>query len=531
MSFTSAPAPPGRPSQLATKLGFINVKISPPAAVPLSRFAADLFFRTYTRPDLFCVMTADHIEHGFHVLAQAVQGGRLSELQRLLDHIFIFAFCNIIVGDGQPRAHKFLARQAAFSSFDTGFIDALRSLHAEEVDDHPEIAKFLMKPCTTEFSKGLYENLNRFSENQIPGTTYLLRHFLHDGSDDSDSQKVEFERDNGYTNLADRTDHFTLPFREPVAPPVWPNRPRVGPAPTPKHANAPAVFLPTLTALTVPPQALVAAMDGSTTSMAYAVENEIFYLPLLCRVDPLRPHLHAVSAIAFSTCGKFLLSGDVGGNVRIQSLSNGTSIEYEPMKEAITALGFEGPVFAVGSLSGVIHVYETEMIRAKRILLFHTAGITFLSIHPNLEYLASASMDGLIRLHSVTLGTCVRVWKFDSFPLSCRFSHSGKLLLSVSSSGTLTLTDLGANKVLRNIEIQAAAIDAVFSPNDEVIATTDKKGGFSLWETFNDSGESLTVLRITRIRPLALAYLTGDEVKVLGCATPHRVFDDGIPMP
>jgi WD40 repeat protein len=270
-------------------------------------------------------------------------------------------------------------------------------------------------------------------------------------------------------------------------------------------------------------------MDNLTTSIAYVVENEIFYLPLLCRVQALRAHFHAVSAIAFSSCSKFLLSGDIGGNVRIESLIGGEFVEYEPIKEAVTAVTFEGTLFAVGGLSGAIHLYHTGILRAGRLLNSHTAGITFVSIHPNLDYVASASMDGSIRLHSISLGACVRVWTLPkSFPLSCRFSHDGRMILSASSDGVLTITDLGTNKITRNIPIPAALIDAVFSPNDEMIATADKTGGFSLWEAFSEAQESLLVLRIARIRPLALTFLAGDEVKVLGCADPHRIFDDGL---
>jgi WD40 repeat protein len=226
-----------------------------------------------------------------------------------------------------------------------------------------------------------------------------------------------------------------------------------------------------------------------------------------------------------------LLSGDIGGDLKIQSLAGSAFVDYETIKEAVTAVAIEGPLFAVGGMSGAIFLYQTEILRPRRLLKFHTAGITFLSIHPNLEYLASTSMDGSIRLHSISLGACVRVWKLQrSFPLSCRFSHDGKMMLSVSSDGALTITDLGTNKMLRNIKIPAAVIDAVFSPNDEIMATTDKTGGFSLWETFSESQDSLLVLRMARIRPLALAYLAGDEVKVLGCAEPHHVFDDGLPI-
>jgi len=58
-------------SDLTARLGFMSVKTPQPASVDLERFAVEQFFRNHSRIDLSCVMTADHIEHGFRAVAEA----------------------------------------------------------------------------------------------------------------------------------------------------------------------------------------------------------------------------------------------------------------------------------------------------------------------------------------------------------------------------------------------------------------------------------------------------------------------------
>jgi hypothetical protein len=525
-------------SDLVATLGFLNVKVPLPSAVDRERFAPELFFNNYCRPELSCVMTADHIEHGFHAIGKAAHTAQLSELQRLIDHFFIFSFCSIIVGDGKERARAFLERQANFSAFPPEFLQALAEIEPNEVDNHQEILQFLMKPCSTEFSLEFYRNLDTYlNENQVPGMIYLLKHFLHDESHGATRVPAVYAKDNHSVELQHRTDQLLFPFNESNVPRVVHRTHKYNefkttrnvPSLFVKHSTARPVQLPSLTSMTVPPDSLIAAMDPCSPAVVYGSGNELFYVSAgqeLCR---LRPHVRSVSVVTFSSCGRFILSADVCGDIRVQTTSGDKFTDYEPARESVTAVTFEGPMFAVGTLSGRIYLYQTDERHTRRVFLLHTAGVTFLSIHPNYEYLASTSIDGLIRLYSISMGTCARVWKLPkALPLACRFSHDGKMLLTVASDGSLTILDLGANKVFRTIPIEAAVIDAVFSPTDHMIAVVDKTGGFSLWDTNNVSAESLTVLRIGRIRPLAHDFFDRDEVRVLGCAAPHRAFDDGL---
>jgi WD40 repeat protein len=281
--------------------------------------------------------------------------------------------------------------------------------------------------------------------------------------------------------------------------------------------------------MTVPADAMLAAIDPNSPAIAYSVGSELFCISELHELKRMRSHTRTISAITFSSCGHFILSGDVTGNIKIERVSNGKVFQFEGVRSPVTSAAFVNAVVAVGTLSGKIFVFQLGCQRVLRILAFHTAGVTFLSIHPNCEYIGSVSMDGSIRLCSISLGACVRVWKSPrKVLLSCRFSNDGKMIIVACSDGGLSIIDLGTTKTCRTLSIEAAVIDAIFSPNDQMIAVVDKTGGFSLWDSNDLAADSLIVLRIEKIRPITLDFRREDEIKVVGCIAPARFFDDGL---
>ena len=525
----------GLSSDLAATLGFLSVKIPQPASVDINRFAVEQFFHNYCRTDLSVVMTADHIEHGFKAIGEASQTPELSDLKVLIDHIFIFAFCHIVTGDGQQRSREFLLRQSRFSTFPPEFVEALAKVDENSLDQYPEITQFVMNPCSHEFSPEFYERLNEFvTAKQIPGVIYLLKHFLHDEREVPEKIRVMQATDNRESELKFRCDELRVPFAESNVPQIVQKvhhysefkGTRSIPSLAVRRPVMRPVHLPSVTSMTVPSGAVVVAMAPGSAAVAYTLATELFYVSEHQCVRNMRPHMHRISTVTFSSCGKWILSGDVRGCVMIQSVETGKCETYQNVRETITASAFNLTNFAVGTVTGTIYVYDVGCTKVQRILAYHRAGVTFLSLHPNCENLASASTDGSLRLFSISLGACVRVWKqTGGAALSCRWSHSGKILVVACNDGSLSLIDAGASKVVRTLSIEAYVIDAAFSPDDETLAIVDKTGGFSLWSVNDRASDALVVLHISKTRPISLAFLDRDEVRVLGCSTTNRYFD------
>jgi WD40 repeat protein len=483
-------------------------------------------------------MTADHIEHGFKAIGEAQKKPGLQDLSKVIDRIFVFSFCSIIVSDGKERAGLFLERQSGYTSFPPEFIGKLGEIEEYRVDEYPEISQFLMSPMSHELSCDFYTNLNNYlDENQIWGMIYLLKHFLHNKPFSSTKAEMFVQRHGGSWRTAFPSTDPILPFTESNVPQIV-HRPhhyhefkvvRKIPTLIVKHPGVRPPHLPSLVNLTVPQEAMGAAIHTPTCAVVYFIANELVYISPRQEVRKLSPHTTAVSTVTFSECGCYVLSGDVCGDVQIESLCDGRVVRYKEVGELVTAVAFSSNMFALGTMSGRVLVFETNCLHPKRVFVYHSSTITFLALHKNCDILASASADGSIRLFELGLGVCVRVWKSGRhIPLSCRYSFDGKLLLVACDEGDLMIIDMGSGKVVRMMTIEASVIDAAFSPNDQLIVVADKTGGLSLWDVNDLTGESLIVLRIDKIRPLSLWFLNEDLIMVLGCESQTRFFDDGL---
>lgn len=521
---------------LIARLGFLSVKSQEPISCEIDEFAVEQFFANYENPELSCILTADHIEHGFYELAKASCNEKLRPLKDLLEQLFMFAFTNIIANDGLERSRLFVERQSKFTSFPTEFIEALKNTQPNDIDNNTEISEFLMNPADIEFEFDFYVHLNQFlKEKPIPGSIYLLKHFLHNEVSNGSQISLSKLQDNRQIDVKYRHETFSMPFHESNIPEPHhnksgdfrQNRIRSFAALTKKSTVKPP-NLPSLTSITVPRYAYTAALDPTSTARCFTYSNDIFYVSAQGEMTKLRSHLHPVSAISFSGCGQFLLSADCCGEIQIQSVVDHSKFStYQSAQEGIATVTFHRNIFAVGTINGHILIYETNNRKPLRILFYHKSSIVFLEIHPNCEYIASVSTDMTIRVGSITQAICVRLWKcLTNIPMSARFSHDGKLLMVSCSEGNIYIYNVGSTELVRSMPIEAALIDAVFSPNDKMIAVTDKSGGFSLWDTI-DTGEGCwTVLRIDQLKPVSIMYLDNDEIRIIGNLVPESYFDE-----
>lgn len=508
---------------LVSNLGVSAAQAQQPGAVDINRYSLELFFQTYHRNGLLYILTSDHIEHGFKTLTDVTQTNELKDLKMLIDQCFIFAFCNIIVNDGSKRANLFLDRQSKWTSFSNDFIQCLKVIEPESIDGIPEISQFLMNPKDLEFSESFYANLNKYlAKNPVPGFIYLLRNFLHDEQTIVENVKCNSEKDINDNNLKFGYANMILPFNESNIPHIVykshdPKSLRISPTLILKKPVQGSVHIPSLTSTHLPENVYTAVFDPKNYASAYCIGSELFYLPSCEKAIKLKSHQFSISAIAFSTNGNYVLSGDTMGNIQLQNINDKKVIYYQNVRNAITSISFYNNIFVVGTIIGNVYYFETSSTKYLRCFSLHTDAITFLQIHPNCEYFVSASMDSLIRVYSFSLGVCVRVWKQQNkIPLSCRFSNNGRMLIITFNDGLLNIFDIGTGNLIRSMSIDAYTIDSIFSPDDQTFAVVDKSGGFSLWETNEHNKNSLIVLRIDHIEPIVLSFLSNDEIRVIG---------------
>ena len=127
-------------------------------------------------------------------------------------------------------------------------------------------------------------------------------------------------------------------------------------------------------------------------------------------LTPLRNAYAAVTALAFSPDGKYLVSGGYHGTIQQWDLATGKQSRRRQHKAAIVAIRFspDGRLMVTAGSDRLARVWETssgkEVVRLK-----HRAAITTVEFTPKGEYIITTDEDGI-----------VHVWQTRSFQISYR---------------------------------------------------------------------------------------------------------------
>ena len=552
-------SPKNPPVDLTSMLGFVKEKIPKPESCSLNRFAFELFFEFQRGDSVNILFTADDLEQAYSTIYEASREENLHDLTNILDLCFIYIFTDIIVGDGEQRAKLFLDHKKSTVSkeLQENLIPKLYTIPADHIDSISEILEANVTATPKVFQPYFYIELNKFIQNNSlsPCVIFLLRRYFHNLEPVEETLHVtkigrnrpldEIIKDDCERPFLDEHKESTIIAQEQTQS-------------SGRRHNANKQGQPSITQLLVPAYANYTSSDSITNTAFYSVQNELFSMNMKTEAKKIFTSSEEITAICVAPGAKQILVGDVIGNVyllvakekqdqssEIQSIEenlneideieqikqisnrkteqNGYIItQYLNCKSLITSLAFTPKLlkqFCVGTLNGCVYVFDSDNKVPLRCFALHRTGITSVIIHPNGEFIASSSVDGCVRIWSVTLATCVRIFNFTlKKPISMRFSHNGQLLLVVCSKGSLYIIDIGSGKQLKHIPIEAQLVDAEFSPSDSTIAVTDIIGGFSMWpmENSSSSGEPHFSLSIDGILPVQIKFMGMNEIRLTG---------------
>ena len=117
-----------------------------------------------------------------------------------------------------------------------------------------------------------------------------------------------------------------------------------------------------------------------------------------------------VQAVAYTPRG-YIASGGADRQVRLWNPSSGSEVRvYRGHRDFVTALAFssDGRFLASAGLDGSIRLWSTASRRLYRTLPRHGKRVTGLTFSPSGDYLASASDDGSVRLWNFRRGRLLR---------------------------------------------------------------------------------------------------------------------------
>ena len=166
----------------------------------------------------------------------------------------------------------------------------------------------------------------------------------------------------------------------------------------------------------------------------------------------------------------------------------------------------DGNRLASASLDGTLRIWDVASGDCLIVLRGHEGWVGACAFSPDGSHLASASGDHTLRLWSIASGDCLTVLHgHDDWVGACAFSPDGSRLASGSGDHTLRIWDAASGDCLNVLRGHEGGVSAcAFSPDGGQLASASGNHTLQLWDTA--SGECLTVLRGHEKRVTACAF-------------------------
>ncbi|KAJ2852771.1 hypothetical protein GGI22_005151 [Coemansia erecta] len=117
----------------------------------------------------------------------------------------------------------------------------------------------------------------------------------------------------------------------------------------------------------------------------------------------------------------------------------------------------------------------------KTIIKEHAAEIAAISVHPSMDYFASAAVDGTWAIHSVD-GTTIISDRLDSHITCIAFHPDGMFLAIATADGSVKILDVKQRQILASLDVSSTPIGGLhFSENGYHFAATCE-AEVSIWD-------------------------------------------------
>ena len=228
--------------------------------------------------------------------------------------------------------------------------------------------------------------------------------------------------------------------------------------------------------------------NGIVTLWDTASRREIF----ICK-----GHTRCVYSVTFSPDSTIIASGSDDQTVRLWDINSGECrniLKGHTSSIYSIAFSFDGALLASASYDRTVQLWDVKSGECCKTLQGHTSAVISVAFSPDKTMLASGSNDKTVRLWDIKNGECLYTFRgYSGSVTSVSFSQDGAMLASGSYDRKVWLWDVQSDECLRTLQGHISCINSViFSPDRNTLVSGSNDKTVRLWNV--ESGKCRTTL-------------------------------------
>ena len=228
--------------------------------------------------------------------------------------------------------------------------------------------------------------------------------------------------------------------------------------------------------------------NGVVSLWATASRREIF----ICK-----GHSRCVYSVTFSPDSTTIASGSDDQTVRLWDINSGECrniLKGHTSSIYSIAFSFDGALLASASYDRTVQLWDVKSGKCCKTLQGHTSPVISVAFSPDKTMLASGSNDKTVRLWDIKSGECLYTFRgYSGSVTSVSFSQDGAMLASGSYDRTVWLWDVQSGECLKTLQGHISCIKSViFSPDGNTLVSGSNDKTLRLWNV--ESGKCRATL-------------------------------------
>ncbi len=208
--------------------------------------------------------------------------------------------------------------------------------------------------------------------------------------------------------------------------------------------------------------------------------------PLLTTSEPtkkLTGHTGTINSVAFSSDGKFVLSGSSDNTARLWNLATNDIKELKGHTNYVTSVAFspDGKYALTGSADTTARYWDLNTSKTIKVLMGHTDIISSVAFSRDGKYVLTGSWDKTARLWDPVTGKNIKIFMGHTREVtSVAFSPDDNYALTGSPDKTTRYWDLNTGQAIKVLGDIDSITSVAFSPagNYALIGSSDKKARY-----------------------------------------------------